>query len=88
MNPDIVGWAASLILIATLSRQIYTQWHDETAKGVSKWLFVGQMAASVGFIAYSVMLDNWVFIITNALILLTAIVGQVALSVRQRKADD
>src|SRR5690606_21295997 len=29
-----------------------------------------------GFIAYSVLLDNWVFIVTNTCILLTAIVGQ------------
>ncbi len=33
MNPDIVGWAASAILLATLSRQIITQWQDKDAKG-------------------------------------------------------
>ncbi len=27
-NPDIVGWIASAMLIATLSRQIYTQWKN------------------------------------------------------------
>jgi hypothetical protein len=37
------------------------------------------MAASVGFIVYSAMLDNWVFIVTNSLILLTAVVGQVVM---------
>ena len=86
MNPDIVGWAASAILLATLSRQIVTQWKDKTAKGVSRWLFAGQMAASTGFIIYSWMLDNWVFIVTNALILLTAIIGEVGLLVRRRQA--
>ncbi len=87
MNPDIVGWTASAILLATLTRQIITQWRDRDAKGVSRWLFAGQMAASVGFIAYSWMLDNWVFIVTNSLILLTAVVGQVMLVVRRRQAD-
>src|SRR5690606_14097352 len=75
MNPDWIGWAASAILLATLVRQIRKQVADEGA-GVSRWLFIGQSLASVGFIVYSVMLDNWVFIVTNSCILLTAIVGQ------------
>src|SRR5690606_31827182 len=58
MNPDLVGSAASAILLATLSRQILTQWQDKDAKGVSRWLFAGQIAASTGFIIYSAMLDN------------------------------
>ena len=86
MNPDIVGWTASAILLATLTRQIITQWRDKDAKGVSRWLFAGQMAASVGFIVYSWMLDNWVFIVTNSLILLTAVIGQVGLLLRRRQA--
>ena len=77
MNPDIVGWAASAILLATLVRQIVKQARDPDAKGLSHWLFLGQSAASVGFIVYSVMLDNWVFIVTNSCILATALVGQV-----------
>lgn len=83
MNPDLIGWAASAILLATLGRQIITQWKDKEAKGVSRWLFLGQMAASVGFIIYSWMLDNWVFIVTNSLILLTAVIGQIGLLVRR-----
>ena len=35
-----------------------------------------RLLASIGFIVYSVMLGNWVFIVTNSCILLTAIVGQ------------
>ncbi|TYT27055.1 hypothetical protein FZO89_12735 [Luteimonas viscosa] len=76
MNPDIIGWLASAILLATLVRQIRKQVEDGTGAGVSRWLFIGQSLASVGFIAYSVLLDNWVFIVTNSCILLTAIVGQ------------
>ncbi|MET0581624.1 MAG: hypothetical protein ABWZ08_06605 [Pseudoxanthomonas sp.] len=79
MSPDMIGWAASLMLVATLVRQIYTQAKDDSAKGVSHWLFAGQMASSVGFIAYSWMLHNWVFIVTNSVILATAVVGQVVM---------
>ena len=80
MNPDIIGWAASAILLSTLGRQIYVQSKDTNAKGVSHWLFAGQIAASLGFIAYSWLVGNRVFIVTNSLILLTAIVGQIVVS--------
>lgn len=77
MNPDVVGWAASAVLIATLVQQVIKQAADDSARGVSKWLFAGQIAASIGFIAYSAMVDNIVFVLTNTCILITAIVGQV-----------
>jgi uncharacterized protein with PQ loop repeat len=85
--PDLVGWIASAILLATLARQTWRQWREPDPRGVSRWLFLGQIAASVGFVAYSWMLRNWVFIVTNTLILLTAVVGQVALSRARRDAD-
>jgi hypothetical protein len=79
MSPDIVGWTALAILLATLVRQIAAQMRDPDARGVSRWLFIGQSAASIGFIVYSVMVDNLVFIVTNSCILLTAVVGQATL---------
>ena len=85
--PDLVGWAASAILLATLARQTWRQWREPDPRGVSRWLFIGQIAASAGFVAYSWMLRNWVFIVTNTLILVTAIIGQLALSRARRDAD-
>ena len=81
---DLIGWVASAILIATLARQTWTQWRADNPSGVSHWLFAGQIAASVGFVAYSWLLHNWVFIVTNTLILLTAIVGQVVFLKKQK----
>lgn len=59
MSPDLIGRAASAILLLTLCRQIHMQAKDESARGVSHWLFAGQTAASAGFIAYSGLLHNW-----------------------------
>lgn len=73
---DIIGWTASAILLVTLVRQIIKQVKDGRQEGVSAWLFIGQATASALFIVYSVLLDNWVFIVTNSCILLTALVGQ------------
>jgi MtN3 and saliva related transmembrane protein len=76
MTAEWLGWASSAILLATLIRQVYTQWRQRTVAGVSHWLFIGQLAASTGFLIYSVLVDNWVFVFTNAALLITAIVGQ------------
>jgi len=86
MNPDVIGWLASAVLLATLIRQIVSMARDATARGVSRWLFVGQCVASAGFIAYSVMVGNRVFVATNVAILVTAIVGQCI--VARRKSRD
>ena len=75
MTTELIGWIAAIILLATIARQVYSQWRDRTSLGVSKWLFVGQIMASVGFVVYSWLLRNWVFLVTNVLMLGTALLG-------------
>jgi MtN3 and saliva related transmembrane protein len=72
-----IGWGSSAVLLATLIRQVWRQWKERSTQGVSRWLFIGQLVASTGFLVYSVLVDNWVFVFTNAALLVTAIVGQV-----------
>ena len=84
IGTESIGWGAAAILLLTLGRQVYTQWRDRSSKGISRWLFVGQCAASIGFVIYSWLLHNWVFVVTNALILATAIVGE-AIYLRNRR---
>lgn len=74
---DWIGWSSSAVLLATLARQVFTQWRERSVRGVSHWLFIGQLTASCGFLVYSYLLRNWVFVVTNAALLLTAVVGQV-----------
>lgn len=76
MNPDWLGWSASAVLLLTLCRQVVVQWRTRSVAGVSSWLFVGQLAASGGFVVYSWLVDNMVFVFTNTLLLVTAVVGQ------------
>lgn len=73
---DWIGWSASAVLLLTLGRQVYVQWRERSTQGVSAWLFVGQVTASAGFVAYSWLESDLVFLSTNVAILLTAIVGQ------------
>jgi len=72
---DIIGWISSLILLATLVKQVYKQWKDGETDGVSKWLFVGQLFASIGFTVYSYLVENWVFTVTNGLLTINNIIG-------------
>ncbi len=72
---EAIGWIASVILLATMMRQVWTQWRNGSTAGVSHWLFIGQIGASIGFTIYSALLGNAVFVVTNALMLVNALVG-------------
>lgn len=72
---EIIGWASSLILLATLVKQVHKQWKEGTNEGISKWLFVGQLAASIGFTVYSVITESWVFAFTNTALTLNNVIG-------------
>lgn len=82
---DLIGWAATLVLVITLWRQIWKQWQADGTEAVSGWLFVGQITASLLFILYSALLHSWVFVVTNSLVLLTAIAGQILAKLKQRR---
>ena len=80
---DALGWSSSLVVVATIAKQVHRQWTAGRSEGVSAWLFAGQLAASVGFTTYSVFLGDPVFVVTNSLLLVAAIAG-LAILLRQR----
>ncbi len=81
---DAIGWLSTAILLLTLVRQVITEWKSGSTGGISKWLFIGQFLASTGFIIYSWLLNNWVFVGSNIAILIVALVGQ-AIYARNRR---
>jgi MtN3 and saliva related transmembrane protein len=83
---ELVGWVSSFILVLTISKQIYKQWQEGSSKNVSKWLFIGQMAASLGFTIYSWLVSNWVFVVTNSLMLVNGLIG-LGIVLHHRKAE-
>ena len=82
---DLLGWAATAVLIATLWRQIWKQWRSEHAEAVSGWLFAGQITASILFVIYSAATGSSVFVVTNCLILATAVAGQILAWIKRRR---
>ena len=86
MSGETIGWLSAVILLLTIGRQVYAQWQSGSTQGVSRWLFVGQLAASIGFVIYSWLLHSWVFVATNALMLCTAILGELIYLGNRRRA--
>ena len=82
---EAIGWLSTALLLLTLLRQVYTEWKSGSTAGISKWLFVGQCAASIGFMIYSWLLGNWVFMGSNAAILVVAVLGEI-LYAKNRKS--
>jgi MtN3 and saliva related transmembrane protein len=78
-SSEAIGWASSAILLTTLFVQVRKQWKSGESKGVSIWLFLGQMAASVGFAIYSWMVGNSVFVFTNCLMVVNGLAGYIIL---------
>ena len=70
-----LGWAAAAVLVATIGSQVYKQWHDHTSKGVSLWLFAGQIVANSLFLAYAAATGDLVFMVANGLLLVTSLIG-------------
>jgi hypothetical protein len=73
---DWVGWLSSAVLLMTLGQQVRSQWMSGESRGVSRWLFAGQLLASLGFALYSYLLSNWVFLVTNLLLVINALLGE------------
>jgi MtN3 and saliva related transmembrane protein len=83
---DAIGWTSAAVLLATIGRQVYSQGKSKASAGVSRWLFVGQISASVGFTIYSYLLHNWVFLFSNVAMIVTAIAGEsIYISNRKRR---
>jgi MtN3 and saliva related transmembrane protein len=82
-----IGWLSSAVLLATIGSQIFKQWHDDTSRGVSKWLFLGQIAASIGFSIYSALVGNVVFVFTNIAMLVSALAGYGIVLHHRRRAQ-
>ena len=86
---EVIGWVSSLVLIFTIGKQVYKQWSEGKSEGVSIWLFVGQIAASIGFAVYSYLVWNPVFIFTNSIMVLNGIAGlMINLYLKRREANE
>jgi MtN3 and saliva related transmembrane protein len=78
---------SSSVLVITVAKQVYKQWKEGVGEGISLWLFIGQVAASAGFVVYSWAVKNWVFVLTNLLMLVNGTFGLVLVWRERRRAN-
>ena len=70
-----IGWAAVAALFVTMTGQAWKQWRDRVKHGIGKFFFLGQVTASLLFLAYSALVGDTVFVVGNALVLAAAVAG-------------
>ena len=87
MQAGWIGWFASAILLITLARQVHVQWTEKSTAGVSALLFAGQLVASIGFVTYSYLSGDTIFILTKSAILVTSLIGQ-GVYFRNKRLDE
>lgn len=85
MLVQAIGWLSSFILVLTIAKQVWKQWREGSSEGISKWLFLGQMVASAGFTTYSILVRDWVFVVTNSLMLINGLLGYAILMRNRRR---
>lgn len=66
---DILGYAAGAITSLTFLPQVIKTWKEKSAKDVSLLMFVIAAVNEVMWIIYGALLNNWVIILTNAIVL-------------------
>ena len=86
MFVQAIGWLSSFILVLTIGRQVWKQFKEGATEGISTWLFIGQTVASAGFTLYSSLVGDWVFVVTNSVMLINGLLGYfILINNRRRK---
>jgi MtN3 and saliva related transmembrane protein len=66
---DILGYAAGAITSLTFLPQVIKTWKDKSVKDISLLMFVIAAINEVMWITYGALLNNWVIILTNIIVL-------------------
>jgi len=68
-SADILGYAAGALTAFTFLPQVIKTWQSKSAKDVSLNMFIIAFVNEIMWLVYGFMLDNWVIILTNAVML-------------------
>jgi MtN3 and saliva related transmembrane protein len=70
---EIVGYSAGAVTTLTFLPQVIKTWKERSAKDVSLWMFIIAAVNEVMWIGYGVLKDDWVIILTNAIVLVMSL---------------
>lgn len=66
---DILGYAACVVTALTFLPQVVKTWKEKSAKNVSLMMFIIAFVNEIMWIAYGVMRDDMVIIVTNVIMI-------------------
>jgi MtN3 and saliva related transmembrane protein len=66
---DMLGYAAGFLTAITFLPQVIKTWNEKSAKDVSFYMFLIAFINEIMWLVYGSMIDNWVIILTNAIML-------------------
>lgn len=70
---DILGYSAGAITSLTFLPQVIKTWKVKSARDISLLMFVIAAVNEVMWIIYGALIDNWVIILTNIIVLSMAL---------------
>ncbi|RYY52786.1 MAG: hypothetical protein EOO05_21610 [Chitinophagaceae bacterium] len=73
-NIDILGYVAGAITALTFLPQVLKTAKDKSAKDISLGMFLIAASNNILWIIYGALLDNWVIILTNSVVLSMALI--------------
>ncbi len=66
---EILGYSAGAITSLTFLPQVIKTWKLQSARDVSLMMFIIAAVNEIMWVVYGALLDNWVIILTNAIVL-------------------
>jgi MtN3 and saliva related transmembrane protein len=71
---DILGYSAGFITSLTFLPQVIKTWKVKSAKDISLMMFIIAAVNEVMWIVYGALLNNWVIILTNSIVLAMSLI--------------
>lgn len=66
---DMLGYAAGFLTATTFLPQVVKTWKEKSAKDISLFMFIIAFVNEIMWLVWGAMIDNWVIILTNAIML-------------------
>jgi len=82
---EILGYAAGAVTAFTFMPQLIKTWRDKSARDISLSMFLIAFINEIMWLVYGFMIDNFVIILTNAVMLLMSGI-MIALKMKYGKA--
>lgn len=71
---NILGYSAGVITTLTFLPQVIKTWREKSAKDISLLMFIIAATNEVMWIVYGAMKNDWVIILTNAVVLCLSLI--------------